>query len=104
MRILTNMTRAESEALLVLAPGAFIRPGVHCPHCRRRMDSQPEWLVRDSLIDWEYVCPRCGTVLDANLNIVSSLEVWGFPAKRSPCYGRRQALTSCGSCGMGLCR
>jgi hypothetical protein len=76
------MTKQQSEALLVLAPGALIRAGVHCPHCRRRMmDSQPKWRVRDSLIDWIYVCHRCGTVLDMNMTIVSSSAVWELPGK-----------------------
>jgi DNA-directed RNA polymerase subunit RPC12/RpoP len=65
----------------VLAPGVFIRAGVRCPHCRRRMDSQPEWRAGDSLMDWSYVCHRCGTRLNTNLKIVSSLEVWGLPGK-----------------------
>ena len=79
--ILKIVTKWESQAVLVLARGVFIRAGVHCPHCRGRMDARPEWRVKDSLIDWSYVCERCGTVLDTNLTIVSSLMVWGLPRK-----------------------
>jgi len=70
------MTKQESEALLVLARGAFIRSGVHCPYCRHRMHSRPEWRIKDSLMYWSYVCEDCGTVLDANMRVVSSLKVW----------------------------
>lgn len=77
--ILKVMTKQESEALLVLAPGVFIRAGVHCPYCRHRMHSRPEWRIRDSLMHWGYVCEGCGTVLDTNMNIVSSLKFWRLP-------------------------
>ena len=72
------MTKQESEALLVLAPGVFLRAGVHCPHCRRRMQAEPKWRARDTLIDWQYVCESCGTVLDASMKIIRSLKVWSL--------------------------
>ena len=78
MPILWIVTKWESQAVLVLARGVFIRAGVNCPHCRGRMEARPDWRVKDSLIDLSYVCERCGTVLDTNLTIVSSLMVWGL--------------------------
>ena len=87
------VTKAESEALLVLAPGVLIRAGVNCPHCRHGMVSQAEWSVRDSVMEWSYVCQRCGTVLDVNMKVVSPLGVWqrpGRPAAGSPPTGGRQ--------------
>jgi hypothetical protein len=83
-RILAIMTKQQSEALSVLAPGVFIRAGVQCPHCRRRMDAQADWSVRDSLMHWSYVCQRCGTVLDMNMKVVSSLAVWKLPGTEKP--------------------
>ena len=69
-----KMTGQESDALKVLAPGTFIRAGVRCPDCRHGMTSQPE--KRGSLIHWNYVCDRCGTVQDTNFKIVSSVNIW----------------------------
>src|SRR5215831_18652204 len=69
-----KMTRTESDALMVLAPGVFIRAGVHCPDCRHQMTSQHE--KRGSLIHWTYVCKCCGTVLNTNFKRVSFLNIW----------------------------
>ena len=72
----TRVTKFESQALLVLAPGVFIRAGVRCPHCRHEMQARHRWQVKDTTIDWIYLCERCGTELDRDLRIADSLKVW----------------------------
>jgi transcription elongation factor Elf1 len=70
------MSKYEAEALLVLPPGVFIRHGVHCPNCHRQMRAESQWRVKASVMEWTYVCGSCGTVLDANLRIVRSFQVY----------------------------
>lgn len=43
------------------------------------MAARPLLQRTKSVIDWLYDCERCGTVLDTNLRIVSSVEVWRWP-------------------------
>jgi hypothetical protein len=59
-----EMSKAETQALLVLAPGAFVRADLFCPHCRRTMRPEPRWRVKGAVIDWIHVCDRCDSVLE----------------------------------------
>ena len=67
------MTRAESEALLVLAPGAFVRVNVNCPYCGSEMRAEPR--VKGAVIDWIYECHKCGSVLERLNGFVRS-SLW----------------------------
>jgi len=77
------MTKQEADALLVLAPGVFIRAGVRCPHCRRSMHPQHQWRVKGAVIDWVYHCDRCGTVMDTNMRIITCSMAWKLPGNRN---------------------
>jgi len=59
------MTNWERLALLALAPGVYLRAGVHCPNCRRGLRAEPYWRVRGAPIDWVYPWNHCGIVWDS---------------------------------------
>jgi transposase-like protein len=68
------MTKAEADALLVLAPGAFVRVNVNCPYCRRELRAEPR--VKGAVIDWSYECQKCGSVLERVNGFVRSPRWW----------------------------
>jgi len=70
--ILTKVMKQNAEALSVLARGVFLRTGLQCPHCRRRLHPKPKWSPERTVIDWYYDCPCCGVVLDGQLRELRS--------------------------------
>jgi hypothetical protein len=78
------MSQWEAKALLVLAPGVFIRAGVRCLHCRSLMHPRHQWRVKAVVIDWVYECERCGTVTDTNMKVITCSTAWKarFPNRR----------------------